>query len=167
MSAEDDNRAVARRFRQDLWNSGDLAIADEIIASGCIIEARVPLTTDFARGPDAIRQLILFYHLAFTDIRVTIDQMIAEGDLVATRWTARGKHKGDLLGIPPSDHDTVTSGIDMLRIKGGKIVEGWVSWDTLSLLEQLAADSAAAAGPAGGPAASPHVEFLSLLNRLR
>ena len=131
------NREIARRFREDLWNSGDLAQADEIFARDCLVHARVPFPIDFARGPDALRHLIFFYHLAFSDIRVTADQIVAEGDMVVVRWTANGRHTGHLLGLPPTGRETVTSGIDMLRIVDGKIAEGWVSWDTLGLFEQL------------------------------
>ncbi|HEX7182247.1 MAG TPA: ester cyclase [Thermoanaerobaculia bacterium] len=157
-----DNRAIARRFREDLWNTADLSIVDEIIAGDCAIHARIPFATDFARGPEALAQLVLFYHLAFSEIRVTVEQMMAEGDTVAVRWTARGRNTGDLLGLPATGRETVTTGIDMLRIAGGKVVEGWVSWDVLSLLEQLAAPSPEETGTVGGPGEG----FLSLLTRL-
>jgi predicted ester cyclase len=161
----DRNKEVARRFREDLWNTGDLAIADEIIAPGCLVHARVPMATDFARGPDALRQLVLFYHLAFSDIRMTVDQLIAEGDVVAARWTGRGMHSGELLGLPAARGETVTTGIDFLRIAGGQIVEGWVAWDILSLVEQLLPPEAEGAEPS--TAAGPLAEFLPLLKRLR
>ena len=161
----DRNKEIARRFREDLWNSGDLTIADEIVAADCLFHARVPFATDFVRGPDAMRQLVLFYHLAFSDIRMTVDQVIAEGDTVAARWTGKGRHSGELLGLPAARGETVTNGIDFLRFDHGQIVEGWVVWDILSLIEQLlppdseASDRAAASGPLG--------EFLPLLKRLR
>jgi len=131
------NKEIGRRFREDLWNTGDLALADELFARDCLIDARVPFPIDFARGPDALRHLIFFYHLAFSEIRVTAEQIVAEGDFVVVRWTARGRHTGHLLGLPATGRETVTTGIDMLRIVDGKIAEGWVSWDTLSLFEQL------------------------------
>jgi len=160
----DRNKEIARRFREDLWNSGDLAIADEIVAADCMFHARVPFATDFVRGPDAMRQLVLFYHLAFSDIRMTVDQVIAEGDTVAARWTGKGRHSGELLGLPAARGETVTQGIDFLRFDHGQIVEGWVVWDILSLIEQLLPPDSegsekAAAGPLG--------EFLPLLKRLR
>ena len=160
------NKEIARRFREDLWNSGDLTIADEIIAPDCLVHARVPLTTDFVRGPDALRQLVLFYHLAFSDIRMTVDQLIAEGDTVAARWTGRGRHSGELLGLPAARGETVTTGIDFLRFDHGQIVEGWVAWDILSLIEQLLPPESEGAGE-GGAAAGPLAEFLPLLKRLR
>jgi predicted ester cyclase len=131
------NKEIGRRFREDLWNTGDLALADELFARDCLVHARVPFPIDFARGPDALRHLIFFYHLAFSEIRVTAEQVVAEGDMVVVRWTASGRHTGHLLALPPTGRETVTTGIDMLRITDGKIAEGWVSWDTLSLFEQL------------------------------
>src|SRR4030095_418923 len=105
---------------------------------------------------DAVRHLVFFYQMAFSDIRVTVDQILAEGDTVVVRWTARGRHTGHLLGIVPTNRETVTTGIDMLRIVDGKIAEGWVSWDTLGLLEQLSGLNAEAEGG-----------FLALLERLQ
>jgi len=161
----DRNKEIARRFREDLWNSGDLAIADEIIAADCLFHARVPFATDFVRGPDALRQLVLFYHLAFSDIRMTVDQVIAEGDTVAARWTGKGRHSGELLGLPPARGETVTNGIDFLRFDSGQIVEGWVVWDILSLIEQLLPPESEAGNKAA--ASGPLAEFLPLLKRLR
>jgi hypothetical protein len=182
------NRELARRFREDLWNTADLTIADEIIAPDCIVHARVPFVTDFVRGPDAVRQLVLFYHLAFSDIRMTVDGLIAEGDTVAARWTGRGRHRGDLMGgaagpgaaaapaegqepapaegqpapaAPPALRpETVTAGIDYLRFAEGRIAEGWVAWDILSLIEPLLTRGGATL-PRG-----PLAEFLPLLRRL-
>jgi steroid delta-isomerase-like uncharacterized protein len=149
-------REIARRFREDLWNTGDLAMADDLVASDCLIHAHIPFPIDFARGPDAVRHLVFFYHLAFTEIRVTADQIVAEGETVAVRWTARGRHTGHVPGLPPTGRETVTTGIDMLRIVDGRIAEGWVSWDTLSLVEQMSGlDLDAGEG------------FLTLLDRLR
>lgn len=154
------SKEIGRRFREDLWNTGDMVLTEELFARDCLIHARVPFPIDFCRGPDAIRHLVFFYHLAFTEIRVTAEQIIAEGgaedDMVAVRWTARGRHNGQIPGLPPTGRETVTTGIDMLRIAGGKIVEGWVSWDTLSLLEQLT-----------DLGEDPDSGFLSLLERLR
>lgn len=150
------NKEVARRFREDLWNTGDLSLAEAIIAEDCLLHSRVPFPIDFARGPDAVRHLIFFYRMAFSDIQVTAEQIVAEGDMVAVRWTARARHTGHLIGLPPTGRETITTGIDMLRIADGKIAEGWVDWDALGLLEQLT-----------DLGAKPEEGFLSLFERLR
>ena len=164
MSLEE-NKAIARRFREDLWNTGDLALVGRLFDRDCVVHARVPLTTDFTRGPDAMGQLVFFYRIAFSEVRMTIEEMVAEEDLVVTRWNARGVHTGDLLGLPPTGRETFTTGMDMLRIRDGKIAEGWVSWDALALVEQLAAPAPAGAAPVGDPGLG--AGFLSLLERLR
>lgn len=149
-------REIGRRFREDLWNTGDLTLADVLVARDCLFHAQIPFPIDFARGPDAVRHLVFFYHLAFSEIHVTADQIVAEDDVVVVRWTARGRHTGHLLGLPPTGHETVTTGIDMLRVADGQIVEGWVSWDTLGLVAQLT-----------DFAEEPGSGFLPLLERLR
>jgi predicted ester cyclase len=149
-------KEVARAFREDLWNSGDLSVADRIIAPDCLLHSVVPFPIDFARGPDAMRHLVFFYQMAFSEIRVTAEQIVAEGDTVAVRWTARGRHTGHLLGLPPTGCETITTGIDMLRIVDGKVVEGWVDWDVLSLLEQIM-----------DLGAKPEEGFVTLFERLR
>jgi predicted ester cyclase len=113
-----------------------------------------------------MRQLVLFYHLAFSDIRMSVDELIAGGDTVAARWTGRGRHNGELLGLPAARGETITTGIDFLRIDRGQIVEGWVAWDILSLIEQLLPPEAEA-GAAGPVSTGPLAEFLPLLKRLR
>lgn len=158
------NQMIARRFREDLWTTGDLTIADSIIDPACRIHARIPFATDFMRGPDAVAQLVMFYRLAFSEIRVTVDGLVTEGDLVAARWTARGRNTGDLLGLPPTGREAVTTGIDFLHIVGGKITEGWVSWDTLSLIEQLLVVSEPRERAVGEPDLGSG--FLPLLARL-
>ena len=82
------NKEVARAFREDLWNTGDLSVAEDLIASDCLLHSVVPFPIDFARGPDAVRHLVFFYQMAFSDIRVTAEQIVAEGDMVTVRWTA-------------------------------------------------------------------------------
>ncbi len=138
MSAED-KRALARRFREELWNSGRLSVADEILSPDCDFHAKIPLVTDFGTGPEAVKQLVLFYFSAFSEVEMKVETVVTEGDLVAARWVGSGRHTGDLLGIPPTNRVTRTEGIDMFRIEKGRIVEGWITWDTLGLLRQIGA----------------------------
>jgi predicted ester cyclase len=79
------------------------------------------------------------YRAAFADFRLTIEDMIAEGETVMARWSCRGAHKGDLNGIAPTGKQFAVSGITVARVANGKIVEGWVNWDALSLMQQLGA----------------------------
>jgi steroid delta-isomerase-like uncharacterized protein len=131
------NRELARLFREDLWNTGRLEIADEILARDCRIDARVPFRTDFVVGPEAVKQLLLLYRESFSEIRMEVQDMVAEGDRVVARWTGSGIHTG-LLFLPAAKGRKVTiTGIDFFVIRDGRIAEGWISWDVLGLLRSL------------------------------
>ncbi|MDQ2699796.1 MAG: ester cyclase, partial [Actinomycetota bacterium] len=90
-------------------------------------------------GYDGLRQAIEQYHTAFPDLVNTIRDQIAEGDLVATRWTSTGTHQGPSFGLAPTGNRRDVTGIQFNRVRGGLIVEEWHSWDTLGLLRQLGA----------------------------
>ena len=79
------------------------------------------------------------YRSAFPDLVMTVDQSFAEGDLVATRWTARGTHEGELFGIAATGKQATVTGITIDRYEDGLIAESWTNWDTLGLLQQLGA----------------------------
>ena len=134
---DQDNKQIARRFREEIWNSGNFAIADQICAGDAVLHFNDPLTPDFGRGPAALKQMVTMYRTAFPDVRVALDDVIAEGDRVVIRWNARGTQKGKLGGIPPSGKPITVTGIDILRIAGGRIQEGWVNWDAMGLVQQI------------------------------
>ena len=92
-------------------------------------------------GIDAVTSFITGYRKAFPDNRSVVEDQIAEGNKVVTRWTSRGTHRGDLNGIAPTGKAMETSGVTIERIEGGRIVEVWVAKDDLGLLQQLGAVS--------------------------
>jgi len=136
MSTEE-NKAVARRaydaFNQGL-RTGNLAALDEVIAANMVDHNPAP-----GQGPglEGAKQVFTQFFAAFPDLQFTVEDMIAEGDKVASRITARGTHKGDFQGIPATGKQVMQTGIDILRIAGGKIVERWGEFDNLGLLQQL------------------------------
>ncbi len=89
------------------------------------------------RGPEAQTQQVVLYRTAFPDLRFTIEDQIAEGDKVVNRVTARGTHRGEFRGIPPTGQEMRVTGITIDRIVVGKLHESWASWDFLGLLQQL------------------------------
>jgi predicted ester cyclase len=89
------------------------------------------------RGLDALKGFISAYRTAFPDVRSVVEDQIAEGDKVVTRWTSRGTHEGDLNGIAPTGKAMETSGVTIERIAGDRIVEVWVAKDDLGMLQQL------------------------------
>ena len=129
------NKAIVRRLVEELWNKGNLSVADELFAPN--YEHHDASTLDFGRGPESEKKRATLYRTAFPDIRLTIEDIIAEGETVMTRWSCRGTHKGDLSGIAPTGKQINISGVTISRLANGKIAEGWVNWDALGLMQQL------------------------------
>ena len=146
MSA-DENKALVRRFFEEIWNNKNIDVADQLIADDHINHD--PASPMEVRGPDGFKQLARMYIAAHPDLRFTIEDQIAEGDMVVTRWTASGTQQGPLMGLPPTGKHATVSGIQTDRIAGGKLQESWVNWDTLGMLQQIGAVPAAAPAETG------------------
>ncbi len=129
------NKAIVRRLFTELWNNGNLSVADEVFAPN--YAHYDPSTPDFGRGPDSEKKRAALYRTAFPDLHLTIEDVIAEGETVMTRWSCRGTHKGDLNGIAPTGKHITITGLTVARVSNGKIVEGYVNWDALGLMQQL------------------------------
>ena len=130
-----DNRHLVQRLFNDLFNKGNLAVADEIIAPNHVNHD--PATPDFGKGPDGEKQIVTLYRKAFPDLHFTIDQIIDADEFVTTRYTSTGTHKGELRGIAPTNKAIRVEGMVINRISRGRIAESWVNWDALGLMEQL------------------------------
>ncbi len=131
----ENNKAIVRRLLEEFWNKGNLSLADELFAPN--YEHHDASTPDFGRGPESEKKRATLYRTAFPDVRLTIEDIIAEGETVMTRWSCRGTHKGDLRGIAPTGKQINISGVTIARLANGKFVEGWVNWDALGLMQQL------------------------------
>ncbi len=129
------NKAIVRRLIEEVWNQGNLSVADQLISANCSHHDNA--TPDFGLGPESEKKRANLYRAAFPDLQFTIEDMTAEGETVTCRWSSRGTHRGPLSGIAPTGKIVNVSGITMNRIAGGQIVEGWVNWDALGLLQQL------------------------------
>ena len=134
------NAMLARRIIEEVYNQGNLAIVDELVAGDFVIHSR----SEDVHGPAGAKQLVAALRAAFPDLYITIEDQIADGDRVVTRWTARGTHTGEFQGIPPTGKPGKMTGIDIDRVADGKIVECWVNSDDLGLLQQLGVIPAAA-----------------------
>ena len=134
MSAEK-NKTIARRFFEDGFNKGRLAVADEFISPQFVNHD--PAMPGLPVGIEGFRKLVTTYCAAFPDIYTTIEDMIAEGNRVAVHWRAHGRQTGTLMGIPPTGKQATVTGISIFRLTGDLIVEAWTNWDTLGLLQQL------------------------------
>jgi predicted ester cyclase len=126
VSAEEKNKALARKFFEEAWGKGNLAAVDEFIAADYVM---YPIPPGLPPGPEGTKQAITTYRTAFPDLQATVDDIFAAGDRVAFRWSFRGTHLGDWLGIPPTGNHIAATGISVYRIAGGKVVENWTSID--------------------------------------
>jgi len=134
--SERENKALVRRFTEEFRNRGNLAVAEELLAPDYVLHAGI--------GPDihgieGCKQDIITVRKAFPDFHMTIDDMVAEGDKVAYRWTMCGTHRGELMDTHPTGKKVTGWGMSIDRIIGGKIVETWNRYDSLGFMEQLGA----------------------------
>jgi len=130
----EENKALVRRFVEEAVNKGNLTILDELVASDYVYHG--PNGPQF-RGPEGYKQLVTMYRTAFPDLRMTTEDMVAEGDKVVTRFSAQGTHRGELMGIAPTGKPVAVTGIFILRFANRKFVEEWENFDTLGMMQQL------------------------------
>jgi steroid delta-isomerase-like uncharacterized protein len=132
----EENKQISRRFLE-VFQSGDLDAIDELVAENAVDHD--PYNPHADEGSGGAKKTIQMYREAFPDLEFTIEDQLAEGDKVATRWTATGTHQGEVMGIAPTGNRSTVTGIVIDRIEDGKIVESWNSWDTLGMLQQIGA----------------------------
>jgi steroid delta-isomerase-like uncharacterized protein len=132
----DANKELSRSFTE-LFSTGDEALADAVLSPAVVFHGAVP--DGSLEGIGAVKEFVANYRRAFPDARSTVEDQIAEGDRVVTRWRARGTHLGELGPIAPTGRAFDTGGVTIERIEDGRIAEVWVSRDELGLLRQLGA----------------------------
>lgn len=132
------NKAQIRRVIEEIYNRGDLTAVDELAASEMVIHAA---SGDIV-GREGVRQYVAALRTGFPDLEVTVEGQIAEGDMVVTRWTARGTHAGVFQGLAPTGRRACVTGTDIDRMVDGRAVECWMQMDELGLMQQLGAVSA-------------------------
>lgn len=130
------NKAISQRVNEEIMSQGRLEVADEILAATYLDHNAPP---GFPAGVQGFKDQITMYRTAFPDLRIVVDDMIAEGDKVVTRWTAHGTHDGDLMDIAATGNQVTVTGIAIDRIVDGKIVEHWDVFDQLGMMQQLGA----------------------------
>jgi steroid delta-isomerase-like uncharacterized protein len=135
MSAEENNKALVRRFVEEFWNEGNKSAADELMAP----DAEIHMPTGEVVDVDGLKGFAGAFRKSFPDWHSTFEELIAEGDRVAERWTGRGTHRGELQGIPPTGKRVEAPGSVFYRIVDGKIVEFRGQLDMLGLMQQLGA----------------------------
>jgi predicted ester cyclase len=129
------NEAIVRRAIQQVWMEGHLFDAEEFFANQYTHHDQA--TPDFGGGPIGEKKRVAFYRDAFPDLTIHIEELASEGNTVTCRWSATGTHKGPLGGIEPTGRQIDVVGIAFYRIVDRRIVDAWVNWDALGLLQQL------------------------------
>jgi steroid delta-isomerase-like uncharacterized protein len=132
-----ENKALVRRYAQELLNQNNLDLFDEIFAPDFVQFGADP---DQVSGVEDFKQFFVMMRSGFPDFQVTIEDLFAaEGEKVVLRFTFRGTHEGEFMGIAPTGKQVTMAGIDIFRIGEGKIVELWNQEDVLGMMQQIGA----------------------------
>lgn len=135
----EENKALLRRWFEEVWNSGRSDAIDEMLAADGIAHGLSNDDDKPMRGPADFKPFHEVFRGAFPNIEVVVEDIISEGDLVAARCSVRGKHTGDHLGVAASNAAVQFTGISIVRIRDGKIVEAWNNFDFLKMNQQIGA----------------------------
>ncbi len=127
------DRNIGARWFDEVWNKKRREAIAEMMASYCVLHDGAIQTV----GPDGFYPFFERIHNTFTEIKTAVHDTIAEGDKICFRWSFEGKHAGDGLGLAPTGRRVTTTGISIVHVKDGKLIEGWQNWDMLGLLEQI------------------------------
>ena len=129
----DTDRNIGHRWFEEVWNKGRRdAIAEMIVPDAVLHDGGVD-----SNGLDGFHEFFDRMGAAFSELKVTVHDTIAEGDRVCVRWSCRARHTGDGLGVAATGNPIEVTGILILRVSGGRVVEGWQNWDMLALLNQI------------------------------
>jgi steroid delta-isomerase-like uncharacterized protein len=131
----DENKALARRFVEDFWNTGNVAAADDLIAE----DAAITLPGVGQVDRESLKAFARAHRNAFPDWHSTLEAMVGEGETVAERWTGTGTHQGEFQGIAPTGRHVQVPGVVFYRIASGKITEFRGLFDGLAMMRQLGA----------------------------
>jgi predicted ester cyclase len=129
-------RAIVERLYDEVFNHDRPEVADEIVAPDFVVHGGTPNT---ATGPEAIKATARLLRSGFADLRFTVDDLVAENDRVAVRWTMRGTHTGEFAGIPATGTAAELHAIVIGRVAGGQLTDLWPLIDHAGLRTQLAA----------------------------
>jgi len=131
----EENKAIIRRFFEEFVNKGDESVVDELIGEDIIDHD--PQDPNTSPGPEGVKQLFAGRRLAFPDLRVRVEDLVAEGDKVVHRSTITGTHNGEFMGIPATGKSISNGAIAIFRIEDSKIVERWGEMDAMGMMQQL------------------------------
>ena len=137
MSQTEDNKALMRDYLDGFWNRNDESVAERTVAVDAIFHDFEDSPVALPQGLAGVKAVRGQFGDGFPDIRMDVDDMVAEDDKVVVRWTVRGKHTGPFQGLPGTYRQIEFGGTTHVRIADGKIVEGWQHMDILKGMQQL------------------------------
>ncbi len=126
-------RGLGRRWFEQVWNEGRREAIAEMLAPGAVVHDGGSETS----GPEGFYPFYDRLRATISEIHIRVEDSFAEGDKLCVRWSCTGKHTGDGLGVAPTGKTINVTGISILRVAGGKLVEGWQNWDMLAMMEQI------------------------------
>lgn len=132
-----DPKAIVRRLYEEVWNKRRLEVANELISPSHAVHG--PNISGASVGPEAYKHQVALFLAGFPDLRFTIEDTIAEKDKVVSYWTISGTHKGEYMGVPPTNRKMSVDGITIHQIARGKIIESFTNWDVWGMMQQLGA----------------------------
>jgi len=141
------NKEILRLQIEELWGKGRLELIDDLYTEDVVDHMPLPGQVG---GKDALRQVVADFHRAIPDLKITVHGVICEGDRAVDFWTLRGRHTGRAMGMEPTGAQLEFSGIDMVRIRDGKISDIWHVEDLLKMLDQMQGDVTAFGRPQAG-----------------
>ncbi len=136
-TSTEDSASLIRRFYDEIFNQGRLDVADDLVSPGFVDHIPWPMPGRATQGPGAVTWFASMYRTAFPDLHVEIDDLIVVDDRIITRVTWCGTQQGQLMGAQPTGKRVRVSGIDIVRVSGGQLVEHWGQIDVLGMLSQL------------------------------
>ena len=130
-----DSKTIVKRLYGDVWNKRRLGVVSDLFSPSHAL--RDNNSPGSSVGPEAYRMQVAMYVAAFPDLRITIEDTVAEKDKFVASWTLSGTHKGEIMGIRPTNRKVSVEGITIHYLANGKIIDSNISWDALGLLRQL------------------------------
>lgn len=143
-----ENKSIARRLYQEVWNERKLDVVDELISPSHALYD--PNASDSQVGPQAYKRTLTTFLTGIPDLRFKVQDMISENSKLAVSWVVSGTHQGDFYGIPATNKKISVEGVTIHQIDSGKILDSYVTWDMLGVMRRLGAVPSLTFGAAGG-----------------
>jgi steroid delta-isomerase-like uncharacterized protein len=133
----EENVAIVHRWFDEVWNNRREYLIDELLSEDSIAHGLMDVSGQALRGHEGFKNLFYAFSTAFPNLRIIVEDTISDRDLVVARCTVKGTHRGDGLGVAPTDQQVEFAGLCMMRLRDGKITEVWNQFDFMNMYQQL------------------------------